>query len=172
VQGDPIGPNGGLNIFAYAYGNPLSYRDVNGNSPGGWAPTGAPPVGDVNTIYCLNGRLELYILPINGGDKCPAIEKCLRVHEDTHRKDAIAFDGNICKGRNNIAIGYYGEDGRNHRESNFSKTAELKALDNQIACLKASLRDEDCDSYCRNWIEKDMAQRENEKIKVMNGTYP
>ena len=93
------------------------------------------------------------------------------MHEDTHRQDAIAFDADICKGRNNIAVGYYAEDGRNYKESNFVVAAELKALNNQISCLHKSLKDDECDSYCKGWIEKEIVQRENEKVKLRNGTY-
>lgn len=171
IQSDPIGLRSGINFFSYSHNNPVILLDANGLSPGGWAPIGAPPAGDVNTIYCKDGRIELYILPIGSGSKCPAIERCLRVHEDTHRKDAIGFNPKICDGLNNVAVGYYAEDGKSIKNSDFAKQAEVKALSNQISCLKGALGDEGCDAWCKNWIETEIRQRENEKAKVLAGTY-
>ncbi|RRD55668.1 RHS repeat-associated core domain-containing protein, partial [Comamonadaceae bacterium OH2545_COT-014] len=171
VQSDPIGLEGGVNIYEYARSNPKIFLDLNGLSPGGWGLIGRPPSGRINTIYCRGGKLELYIIPMEAYKKCPPIEECLRVHEETHRKDALRFNSRICNGVDNVAVGYYGEDGKPPGKSIFIRDAELRAFDNQISCLEAALRKEDCDPWCQEWIKSELQSRRNQRIQVIAGTY-
>ncbi|ARU03923.1 hypothetical protein CCO03_03825 [Comamonas serinivorans] len=172
IQSDPIGLSDGVNIYNYAHLNPIFYFDMNGLQAGGWGPTGGPPTGRVNTIYCVNEILELYIVPVSRGGECPAIETCLRVHEDTHRKDAIRFDSKICKGLNNVAIGYYGENGKSVKTSSFIKDAEIRALENQIFCLESFRSSLMCrEEWCLGWINFEIISRSNQLVMVLSGSY-
>ncbi|TDS68070.1 RHS repeat-associated core domain-containing protein, partial [Comamonas sp. JUb58] len=161
LKGDPIGLNGGINFYMYANINPLKLIDDLGLFPGGFMAGPGNPDGTINTIYCMEEKVELYILPIPGYEQCPAIEKCIRVHEDSHRQDAYAFNQNICKGRKDgLQVGYY--DGVEGGDSRFyTIDSELKAYEKQIKCLKDALK-KGCDQECRAMIERDIAQREIE----------
>jgi RHS repeat-associated protein len=160
IQSDPLGMSAGSNTYEYAYENSINFYDSEGfQANGGWAPLPGPPSGNVNTIYCANGNLDLYIIPV---PSCPAIEACIRVHEDTHRKDALKFNPIICNGLNGVGVGYYGAE--------FRRDAEIRAFSNELACLIKSKQR--CDMNCNKEIEDRIYNISHVyMIKVLNGTY-
>jgi RHS repeat-associated protein len=177
LQSDPIGLNGGENVYAYGRQNPMRGVDSMGLSTLEWGVTDEAPKGNVNTIYCKNGVPELYIIEITWAKDCPAIEKCIRAHEDTHRQDALKYNPNICKGVVGIrGIFYNDRSVSDYTTSELLRDAEMRALNNERECLikefdngKYGTR---CgDEQCARLILDMLVWVEILKSRVKNGTY-
>ena len=90
---DPIGERGGLNLYEFAWNDPVDLFDRFGLFV---KPTDFPPAGDKNTVICYNGQLT-----IQNKNKGPG-RKCYGVHEYSHLQDWLKRYGeDVCKGQKN-----------------------------------------------------------------------
>lgn len=141
VTQNPIGLSGGMNIFLYSHLNPIVGMDNLGLFPGGgWMSSPSPSSGRVNTIRCMGGQAELFILPIPDADSSPAVGKFLQSHENVQRNDALRFNPQICRGKSNeVAVVYYnGDEGGG--SATYTRDAELRAYAEQLQFLRGHIR--------------------------------
>ncbi len=165
MQSDPIGVDGGLNVFAYVDANPLVRMDSSGEK---WIKNGQmfKEIAHINTIYCNDEALTVLLQPIDQSHKCPAIVRCLAVHESIHWGDAFSSNPEICKGNK----GKSGVGAGSHEDW---MRSEEKAFNAQLRCLERSLKESYCDEYCKKWIEMEISNIKNIYLpQVMRGTYP
>jgi RHS repeat-associated protein len=58
TQEDPIGLAGGINVYGFAYGDPVTYSDSDGLCPNGVAADSVRSEGRTTTLYCRDGTTE------------------------------------------------------------------------------------------------------------------
>jgi RHS repeat-associated protein len=149
VNRDPIGERGGLNLYEFAWNDPVDLFDRFGLYV---APTDFPPAGDANTIICYNGKLT-----IQNKNKGPD-RKCTGEHEYRHLKDWLERYGeDVCKGQKNGTTPVGGEG-----YEEFRRQSECKAFKAGKECREGLLK---------NCNEKDKAaiqagiDRDNQGLK-------
>ena len=140
VESDPLGLTPGPNTYAYVGSTPLVYIDSTGQVR---AAIGEIDKG-INTVVC-NGRGGVEVLlddPMNSD--VPCIVDCLKVHEASHRKDALRLNPTVCRGIPK-GVGLSWEDREQLSSEERAHQAELK-------CLEAKLRANPC-NRCKKQIE-------------------
>ncbi|MFC3216683.1 hypothetical protein ACFODQ_00935 [Comamonas sp. JC664] len=111
-------------------------------------------IAHINTIYCNDEALTVLLQPIDQSHKCPAIVRCLAVHESIHWGDAFSSNPEICKGNK----GKSGVGAGSHEDW---MRSEEKAFNAQLRCLERSLKESYCDEYCKKWIEMEISNIKN-----------
>jgi RHS repeat-associated protein len=147
---DPIGERGGLNLYEFAWNNPVDYFDHFGLFV---KPTDYPPADpNDNTIICYNGKLT-----IQNKNKGPD-RKCTGVHEYTHLQDWLKrYGDDVCKGQKNgtTPVGGDGYD-------EFLRQSECKAYKAGKKCREDLLKN--CNEKDRDAIQRGI-DRDNEQLK-------
>jgi hypothetical protein len=149
---DPAGFNAGPGFYRYVHNNPVIFIDPTGLRGHSWGTL--PPDPSKNTIVCdgNNGvRLQLPNLGTPEQRKC--LEDCQRVHEESHRRDALADNPRVCKGK---------ADGTIVAATPVARDAsEVVASNAEIDCLRRKLETHGDGSDC------DCKQIINDRIKQM-----
>jgi len=139
---DPIGERGGLNLYEFAWNDPVDLFDRFGLFV---KPTDyRPPNPNKNTIICYKGKLT-----IQNKNEGPG-RKCYGVHEYVHLKDWLKRYGeDVCKGRKN---GTTPVGGDGYEE--FLRQSECKAYKADKPCFEDLLKN--CKEKDREALEKEI----------------
>jgi len=124
---DPLGERGGINLYEFAWNDPVDLFDRFGLFV---KPTDFPPAGNKNTVICYNGKLT-----IQNKKKGPG-RKCYGVHEYSHLQDWLKRYGeDVCKGQKNgtTPVGGDGYD-------EFLRQSECKAYKADKKCFEDLLK--------------------------------
>ena len=131
---DRVAFDAGTNFYAYVRNSPIVFIDPSGLQQVGTI----PPDPRLNTIVCnSHGGIDVQIgYPQGLGDGSPKAIQCLmdcaRVHEQSHREDALASNPKVCKGK-----------GKAGRVVAFApeplRASEIKADEAELACLRNQL---------------------------------
>jgi len=138
VAEDPVGFDADPNFYRYVRNNPTIFIDPAGLQIPGMADGTLPPDPRANTIVCDgHGHIRVQIgFPETLGDGSPKAIQCLigcaRVHEESHRADALASNPKVCKGK--------GLKGRIvASEPPATRASEVRADDAELDCLRNEL---------------------------------
>ena len=144
LQKDPIGIQGGINLYRYANNSPLTVRDSTGLAPElgdyevgrGESKLSSMIGGPAGSIICQNGNPEVWINDFfkdNKSVEC-GLTECLFRHEGVHLQDALARHPLVCSGmkkrENGVEIKF---GGKLRRES------EIRAYLDEKLCLEDAL---------------------------------
>ena len=125
IQSDPIGLQGGLNTFAYAYDSPLRCFDPKGLDAFGFE----PPNPSKATTVCRYGYPVIQIPKLKGiQDKCWG--DCAYLHELVHLDDYTRWGfGSRCRGKPDGAIITV--------DVTLGRDSEIRGYEVEIQCLQA-----------------------------------
>ncbi len=136
ISEDPIGFGGGINFYPYAQNNSVLYNDPIGL----WKNTGKPANPSANTIVC-NGQGGIGVHIADYYELIPdlfrCVGDCIRRHEESHIRDALAANPKVCRGvAAGIQVGF-----SNDIEQD---TSEIAAYTTEVQCLKEKKTREKC----------------------------
>ncbi len=111
------------------------------------------PVTDArNTILCDGkGGIRVQLGWIGMGDDVRCLADCYETHENSHKADALAFDPNICKGKDDGAKLKYSSVAERNASERKAYTAEIDCLTPQLAKVGP---------VCKEIMQKRIAQVE------------
>jgi RHS repeat-associated protein len=164
ISEDPIGSSGGdLNLYAYVGNSPLKYSDPFGL----WGTDGRLITLRDNTIMCDGrGGISIFIRPVQ--DLSCGIGDCLRDHEMSHRKDALAANPKICVGAGGKPLTMFTQVFANGAAE--LRASELRAYTAEGACSNSLLDQHNCDD-CTGPLNDRIRQVQAEINKLRPGTF-
>ena len=151
VSEDAMGLSADLNFYRYVDNSPLIFNDPYGL----YKNTGKPADPLKSSIVCDGkGGIRVHLNELF--PKVPLVEECLgpctQIHEESHRRDALAQNPKICRGSaDGIQIGF-----SNNKEQGAS---ELAAYRLDLKCMREQEKRAKCDK-CTKLI--------NQLIKAIN----
>jgi RHS repeat-associated protein len=159
LEADPIGQDGGINLYSYALDSPLNAPDPLGLDPEIPHPQSPyivfyePDFTDKTNpgVYCPLGGIRVYIpkfLYDTNAAKCGVLD-CYREHESLHARDFEVTHPRPCSGAPKNWVPAF-------RSKSLQSTSEIRAYSAELNCLKDKLtKARDCE--CRELIEDEIA---------------